>query len=71
VATTYIEDGQKQITTTSTALQTKRTKEHRKTEEEMGGSNFTWRIKEQATRLTPLFEHEEEEVEDMQRCLTK
>jgi hypothetical protein len=38
VATTCTEDGQKQITKTSTALQTKRTKEHRTTEEEMGGS---------------------------------
>jgi hypothetical protein len=37
VATTCTEDGQKQITKTSTALQTKRTKEHRKTKEEMGG----------------------------------
>jgi hypothetical protein len=37
VATTCTEDGQKQIIKTSTALQTKRTKEHRTTEEEMDG----------------------------------
>jgi hypothetical protein len=37
VATTCTEDGQKQITKTSTALHTKRTNEHRTTEEEMGG----------------------------------
>jgi len=24
-----------------------------------GRTNFTWRIKEQATRLTPLFEHDD------------
>jgi hypothetical protein len=44
---------------TSTALQTKRTKGHRTTEEEMG-----WRIKEQATRLTPLFEHDDDDDDD-------
>ena len=37
MAATCAEDGQKQTTKTSTALQTKRTKEHRMTEEEMGG----------------------------------
>jgi hypothetical protein len=37
MATTCTEDGQKQTTKTSTALQTKRTKENRTTEEEMGG----------------------------------
>ena len=37
VATTYTEDGQKQTTKTSTTMQTKRTKEHRTTEEDMEG----------------------------------
>jgi len=26
-----------------------------------GQTNFTWRIKEQATRLTPLFEHDDDD----------
>ena len=37
VATTRAEDGHKQNTKTSTAISTKRTKEHRTTEEEMEG----------------------------------
>jgi hypothetical protein len=37
VATTCTENGQKQSNKTSTALQTKRTKERRTTEEGMGG----------------------------------
>jgi hypothetical protein len=37
VATTRTEDGHKQNTKTSTAIQTARTKEHRTTEEEMEG----------------------------------
>jgi len=37
VATTRTEDGHKQNTKTSTTVQTKRTKEHRKTEEETEG----------------------------------
>jgi hypothetical protein len=37
VATTRTEDGHKQNTTTSTAIQTERKKEHRTTEEEMEG----------------------------------
>ena len=39
VATTRTEDGHKQNTKTSTTIQTKRTKEHRTTEEEMEGPN--------------------------------
>jgi hypothetical protein len=39
VATTCTENGQKQLTKTSTALETKRKKKHRTTEEEMGGPN--------------------------------
>ena len=37
VATTCTEDGHRQTTKTSTTIWTKRTKEHRKTEEEMEG----------------------------------
>jgi len=37
MATTRKEDGHKQTTKTSTTIQTKRTKEHRTTEEEMEG----------------------------------
>ena len=37
VATTRTEDGHRQATKTSTTIQTKRTKEHRTTEEEMEG----------------------------------
>ena len=37
VATTRTEDGHKQTTKTSTTILTKRTKEHRTTEEEMEG----------------------------------
>ena len=29
-----------------------------------GRTNFTWRIKEQATRLTPLFEHDDDDDDD-------
>ena len=37
VATTCTEDGHKQTTKTNATIQTKRTKEHRMTEEEMEG----------------------------------
>ena len=37
MATTLTEDGHKQNTKTSTTISTKRTKEHRTTEEEMEG----------------------------------
>ena len=37
VATTCTEDGHRQTTKTSTAIQTRRTKEHRTTEKEMEG----------------------------------
>jgi hypothetical protein len=48
------EDGHKQNNNTSTAIQTERKKEHRATEEEMeGGTNFIWRIKEQAKTPKP------------------
>jgi len=30
-----------------------------------GRTNFTWRIKEQATRLTPLFEHDDDDDDDL------
>jgi len=52
VATTRTENGHKQNTKTSTTISTKRTKEHKTTEEEMGGTNFILGIKEQETRLT-------------------
>jgi len=61
MATTCTEDGQKWTTKTSTALQTKRTKGHRTTEEEMGGPTSPGGLKEQATRLTPLFKHDDDD----------
>ena len=54
-------DGHRQTTKTSTTISTKRTKEHRKTEEEMEGPTF--RIKEQETRLT-LQEHDDDDDDD-------
>jgi hypothetical protein len=32
--------------------------------ERMGRTNFTWRIKEQATCLTPLFEHDDNDDDE-------
>jgi len=42
VSTTCTEDGHKQTTKTSIKIQTKRTKKHRTTEEEMEGSTSSW-----------------------------
>jgi len=30
-----------------------------------GRTNFTWRIKEQATRLNPLFEHDDDDDDEV------
>jgi hypothetical protein len=57
VATARTEDGHRQNTKTSTAIQTERKEEHRATEEEMegrdGGTKFIWKIKEQANTPKP------------------
>ena len=50
VATSCTEDGHKQTTKTSTTIQTKRTKEHRTTEEEMEGQ---FHLEDQGTGNTP------------------
>ena len=63
MATTRTEDGHKLNIKTSTTVSTRRTKEHRTTEEEMEGTNFTLRIKEQETRLT-LREHDDDDDDD-------
>jgi len=67
VATTRTEDGYKWNIKTSTTISTKRTKEHRTTEEEMEGTNFILRIKEQETHLTL---HERDDDDDERRALT-
>jgi hypothetical protein len=60
VATTRTEDGHKQNTKTSTAIQTKRTKEHRTTEEEMEGPTSPGGLRNRMTRLT-LREHDDDD----------
>jgi hypothetical protein len=52
VTTTYTEDGHKQNTKTSITISTKRTKEHRPTEEEMEGPNQL-HLEDQGTGNTP------------------
>jgi len=32
-----------------------------------GRTNFTWRIKEEATRLNPFFEHDDDDDDDVYR----
>ena len=63
MGTTRTDDGHKQNTKTSTTISTKRTKEHRTTEEEMERPTFILRIKEQETRLT-LHEHDDDDDDD-------
>jgi hypothetical protein len=56
LATTRTEDGHRQNTKTSTAIQTERKKEHRATEEEMEGLTSSGRLRNRLTRLN-LPEH--------------
>ena len=63
MATTCTEDGHKQTTKTSTTISTKRMKKHRTTDEEMEGTNFILRIREQETCLT-LQEHDDDDDDD-------
>ena len=60
VATTCTEDGHKQTTKTSTTISTKRTKEHRTTEEEMEGPTSSWGSRNRLTCLT-LQEHDDDD----------
>jgi hypothetical protein len=64
VATTSTEDGHRQNTKTSTAIQTERKKEHRVTEEEMEETNVIWRSKEQAN--TPKSSEHDDDIS----CIT-
>jgi hypothetical protein len=59
VATTRTEDGQRQYTKTSTAIQAERKKEHRATEEEMEGPTSSGILRNRITRLN-LHEHNDD-----------
>jgi hypothetical protein len=62
VATTRTtEDGHRQCTETSTAIQTERKKEHRATEEEMEEPTSSGGLRNRLTRLT-LHEHDDDDV---------
>jgi hypothetical protein len=60
VATTLAEDGHRQNTKTSTAIQSKRKKEHRATEEEIEGPTASGGLRNRLTRLN-LHKHDDEE----------
>jgi hypothetical protein len=62
VATTRTEDGHRQNTKTSAAIQTERKKEHRETEEEMEGPTSSGGLR---NRLTCLNLHEHHDDVDM------
>jgi glutamate synthase domain-containing protein 2 len=59
VATTRTEDGYRQNTETSTAIQSERKKEHRATEEEMEGPTSSGGLRNRLTRLN-LNENDDE-----------
>jgi hypothetical protein len=59
LATTRTEDGHRQNTKTSTAIQTERKKKHRETEEEMEGLASSGGLRNRLTRLN-LHEHDDE-----------
>jgi hypothetical protein len=61
VATTRTEDGHRQNTKTSTAIQTERWKERRATEEEMEGSTSFWGLRNRMARLN-LHEHDDDDI---------
>ena len=61
VAKTCTKDGHKQTTKTSTKIQTKRTKNHRTTEEEMEGPTSSWGSRNRITCLT-LQEHDDDDI---------
>jgi hypothetical protein len=63
VATTRTEDGHKQNTKTSTAIQTERKKKHRATEEEMERPTSSGGLKNRLTRLN-LHEHNDDDDYD-------
>jgi hypothetical protein len=59
VTTTRTEDGHKQNTKTSTAIQTERKKEHRATEEETEGPTSSRGLRNRLTGLN-LHEHDDD-----------
>jgi hypothetical protein len=61
VATTRTEDGHRQNTKTSTAIQTERKKEHRETEEEIEGPTSSVVLRNRLTYLN-LHEHDDDNV---------
>jgi hypothetical protein len=63
VATTHTEDGHRQNTRTSTAIQTERKKEHRATEEEMERSTSSGGSRNRLTCLN-LHEHDDDDDDD-------
>jgi hypothetical protein len=63
VAATRTEDGHRQNTKTSTAIQTERKKEHRATEEEMEGPTSYGRSRNRLTRLN-LHEHDDDDDDE-------
>jgi hypothetical protein len=67
VVTTRTEDGHRQNTKTSTAIQTGRKKEHRATEEEMEGPTSS---RGSRNRLTRLNLHEHDDDDDDEKYLT-
>ena len=60
MAKTCTKDGHKQTTKTSTKIQTKRTKKHRKTKEEMEGPTSSGGSRNRLTYLT-LQEHDDDD----------
>jgi hypothetical protein len=62
VTTTRTEDGHKQNTKTSTALQTERKKEHGETEKEMEGPTSSGGLRNRLTRQN-LHEHDDDDDE--------
>jgi hypothetical protein len=63
VATTRTENGHRQNTKTSTAIQTERNKEHRATKEEMEGPTSSGGSRNRLTRLN-LHEYDDDEEEE-------
>jgi hypothetical protein len=60
VATTRTEDGHRQNTETSSAIQTERKKKHRATEKEMEGPTSSGGLSKRLTRLN-LHEHDDDD----------
>jgi hypothetical protein len=63
MATTRTEDGHRQNTKNSTAIQTERKKEHKAIEEEMEGSTSSGGLRNRLTHLN-LQEHDDDDDDD-------